>query len=151
MNMRYLLLMLLSVLLGSSMPANAEDVAKAVVKAGIVASFDELERQMIYKYFGEHREYYYEEEDEEDEDNSSPGKGNKHKKKGLPPGIVQKLERGGTMPPGIAKRYLPESLDKKLPPPPQGYERTIVGKDVLLVQITTGLIADIITDAILGD
>ena len=136
---------------GFAITAGAEDVAKAVVKAGITASFDELEKQMIYKYFGEHQVYAYEyEEEEEAEESSSSGKGNKHKNKGLPPGIAKKLERGGTMPPGIAKKFLPATLEKKLPPPPSGYERTIVGKDVLLVQINTGLIADIITDAILG-
>ena len=144
----------LFLLSGFAVTASAEDVAKAVVKAGISASFNELEKQMIYKYFGDHREYSYEfddDEDEEDDDSVSSGKGNKHKKKGLPPGIAKKLERGGTMPPGIAKKFLPDPLEKKLPPAPQGYERTIVGNDVLLVQINTGLIADIITNAILGD
>ena len=147
--MRYFLLMLLGFLLGTGTPANAEDVTKAVVKEGIKASFEELERQMIYKYFGEHREYYQEHED--DDDDGGSGKGNQHKKKGLPPGIAKKLERGGTMPPGIAKQFLPDGLEKQLPPPPRGFERTIVGNDVLLVEIDTGKIADIITDAVLGD
>lgn len=154
MIMRNFLMSLLCVFLGSGAPVFAADVAKDVVSAGVKASFDELERQMIYKYFGEHKEYVQVQEHEyehEYEHEGGSGKNNKHKKKGLPPGIAKKLERGGTMPPGIAKQVLPVSLEKKLPPPPQGYERTIVGNDVLLVQIDTGRIADIITDAVLGD
>jgi Ni/Co efflux regulator RcnB len=149
--MRYFLMVLLGTLLSGGMPARAEDVAKAVVKAGVQASFAELERQTIYKYFGEHRDYYQGQVDHEDEGSGGHGNGNKHKGKGLPPGISKKLERGGTMPPGIAKQYLPGGLQTRLPPPPRGYERTIVGNDVLLVEIDTGRIADIITDAILGD
>ena len=149
--MRYFLMILLGVLLNSGMPAYADDAAKAVVREGVKASFAELERQMIYKYFGEHREYYQEHEYEnEHEAEDSQGKGNKHKKKDLPPGIAKKLERGGTMPPGIAKQYLPHELDRDLPPAPHGYERRVVGSDVLLVEINTGRIADIITDAVLG-
>lgn len=146
--MRYFLLMLLGILLGTGAAAHAEDVTKAVVREGVKASFEELERQMIYKYFGEHREYYQEHEGGDD---GEAGKGNKHKKKELPPGIAKKLERGGTMPPGIAKQFLPDGLEKQLLPPPRGFERTIVGNDVLLVEIDTGKIADILTDAVLGD
>lgn len=148
--MRYFLMVLLGMLLIGGMSAGAEDVARAVVKAGVQASFEELERQMIYKYFGEHREYYHEHEHDYD-DEGGHGKGKEHKKKGLPPGIAMKLERGGTMPPGIAKQFLPGDLDRQLPPVPRGYERRVVGSDVLLVEIDTGRIADIITDAILGD
>jgi Ni/Co efflux regulator RcnB len=122
-------------------PVYADDVGGAVVRAGVHAAFEELERQMINKYFKEHvyEPVVYEEA------------GKPSKKKGLPPGIQKKLARGGSLPPGIAKQYLPEGLVNQLPPPPHGYERRIVGNDVLLVSIDTGVIADIITDAILGD
>ena len=146
--MRYLYLTLLSCLL-AAIPVHAEDAVKAVAKAGVSAAFNELEKQTIYKYFGEHQEAYHEHEVVEDEGDGRGGK-SKHKKKGLPPGIAKKLARGGTMPPGIAKQYLPNDLDRQLPPVPQGYERSIVGNDVLLVEINTGKIADIITDAVLG-
>ena len=68
--------------------------------------------------------------------------------KPLPPGIAKKVARGGTLPPGIAKRYFPRDLDERLPPPPVGMERIIVGSDVLLVQISTGAIFDIIRQAL---
>ena len=125
--------------------AQADDMATSVAREGISAAFEEFERQMIYKYFDEHdyhHDYDYDRDYKKDK---------KSKKKGLPPGIKQKLARGGTMPPGIAKQYLPDGLINQLPPAPHGYERTIVGSDVLLVEIDTGRIADIVTDAILGD
>ena len=68
--------------------------------------------------------------------------------KPLPPGIAKKVARGGTLPPGIAKRYFPRDLDERLPSPPIGMERVIVGSDVLLVQISTGAIFDIIRQAL---
>lgn len=147
--MRYLILSMFSLLLFTTTQSRAEDVATAVVRAGVNASFEEFERQMIYKYFGEHT--YQREDQDYDYDHDYDKKAKKDKKKGLPPGIQKKLERGGTLPPGIAKRYLPDDLEHHLPPPPYGYERTIVGNDVLLVEIDTGRIADIVTDAILGN
>ena len=68
--------------------------------------------------------------------------------KPLPPGIAKKVARGGTLPPGIAKRYLPQDLEARLPPPPLGLERVIVGTDVLLVEISTGAILDMISRAL---
>lgn len=147
--MRYLVLSAITLLLFTTTPSRAEDVATAVVREGVKASFEEFERQMIYKYFGENT--YQHEDHDYDYDHDYDKKAKKDRKKGLPPGIQKKLERGGTLPPGIAKNYLPDDLEHRLPPPPQGYERTIVGNDVLLVEIDTGRIADIVTDAILGD
>ncbi len=140
--MRYIMLLLLSIGIPFSMPVQAEDATTAIVREGVSAAFEEFERQMIYKYFDAHPAEVIVEE------GSHAKKG---KKKGLPPGIQKKLERGGTLPPGIAKKYLPEDLDRDLPPAPSGYERIIHGSDVLLVEIDTGKVADIITDAILGD
>jgi Nickel/cobalt transporter regulator len=67
--------------------------------------------------------------------------------KPLPPGIAKKLARGGSLPPGIAKRYLPGELQAQLPPRP-GYEWVVVGTDVVLIAVATGLIVDIIWDAL---
>jgi Ni/Co efflux regulator RcnB len=144
--MRNLVLSLIGLLL-FTVPVQADDVATSVAREGVKAAFEEFERQMIYKYFGEHV-YHHE---DRDYDHDYDKKAKKDKKKGLPPGIQKKLDRGGTLPPGIAKRYLPDDLEHRLPPPPHGYERTVVGSDVLLVEIDTGRIADIVTDAIIGD
>lgn len=61
----------------------------------------------------------------------------------LPPGIARKLERGKPLPPGIAKNFLPTGLVSILPPVPQGYGRFIVGDDLVLIELSSGLIADV--------
>ncbi|PWR22721.1 hypothetical protein [Zavarzinia aquatilis] len=66
----------------------------------------------------------------------------------LPPGIRKQLVTRGRLPPGIAKKVLPAGLSGQLSPLPAGYDRMIVGPDVLLVQIATGLIVDIIRDVV---
>ena len=75
--------------------------------------------------------------------------GGKHKNKGLPPGIAKNLARGKPLPPGIAKQHLPAGLVSALPAPPRGYERIIVDGRVLLVEIATQVIHDILMDAVL--
>ena len=86
--------------------------------------------------------------DDSDRNNGSKGgKGDKGKgNKGLPPGIAMKLERGGTLPPGIAKRDLPANLASKLPNRTDGAVRQIIGDDVVLIERGTNLILDIIRD-----
>jgi hypothetical protein len=53
----------------------------------------------------------------------------------LPPGIQKKLARGGTLPPGQAKklRSLPDSCTERLPRLPRGVSRIIFGDRVILI------------------
>ncbi len=69
--------------------------------------------------------------------------------KSLPPGIEKNLARGKSLPPGIAKQVLPAGLLKLLPPAPQGYERILVSGKVLLVEIATQVIHDVLEDVFL--
>ncbi len=69
--------------------------------------------------------------------------------KSLPPGIEKNLARGKSLPPGIAKQVLPEGLLKLLPPAPKGYERILVSGKVLLVEIATQVIHDVLEDVVL--
>jgi hypothetical protein len=62
----------------------------------------------------------------------------------LPPGIAKNLARGKPLPPGIAKRALPGGLQTRLPAYP-GHEVIIVDRDVILVDIATRVIVDILT------
>jgi len=64
-----------------------------------------------------------------------------------PPGIAKKVARGGSLPPGIAKRYFPNDLMTQLPPRP-GYQWIVVGTDVVLIAAATSLIVDILKDAL---
>jgi hypothetical protein len=77
-------------------------------------------------------------------------KGGKKGAKGLPPGIARNLRRGKPLPPGIAKQVLPTGLIALLPPPPHGFERVVLAGKILLVEITTQVIHDVLEDVILG-
>ena len=80
--------------------------------------------------------------------NSHRGKG-KHKQKGLPPGIAKNLARGKPLPPGIAKQSLPYDLIQALPPVMDGHERIIVAGKILLIEIATHVIIDVLSDVLL--
>ena len=82
------------------------------------------------------------------DNNSNKPKGGKGAKS-LPPGIEKNLQRGKALPPGIAKQALPTDLSGLLPPPASGYERIVVSGKILLIEIATQVIHDILTDAIL--
>lgn len=101
--------------------------AGSEVEIGVDASvsFDVGERRIIRDYFATTR----------------------YDAKPLPPGIAKNLARGKPLPPGIAKRYLPRDLATRLPVR-AGYERLIVGDDILLVSIATGIIVDILNDVL---
>jgi hypothetical protein len=85
------------------------------------------------------RDYY--------EKHGSEARGN-GRKKGLPPGIAKNLERGKPLPPGIAKQVLPPNLQSRLPRVPEGYERVIVDGKVLLIEVATRVVRDILTDVL---
>ena len=108
----------------------------AVADVGVSAVFSKGEVSIIAEWYSDH---------------GSPtthGKGGK-KSKGMPPGIAKNLARGKPLPPGIAKQVLPQGLVALLPPVPRGYERIIVDGKVLLVEVATRVIHDILVDVIL--
>lgn len=74
-------------------------------------------------------------------------KGQQHRG-GLPRGIAKNLARGKTLPPGIAKQYLPEPLLGRLPPPPQGFERIVIAGKILLIETATQVVHDVLTDVL---
>ena len=63
--------------------------------------------------------------------------------KPLPPGIQKNLARGKPLPPGIAKKVAPRDLVTRLPPRP-GYSYLVVGRDVVLIQVSTNLVIDVL-------
>jgi len=149
----------LTVLVGITPIAKAEDAAKAIIGAGVDASVSEAERQIINKYFGDRVVV-----SDREQTSSDGGKKDKNNKggKGMPPGLAKrggnlppglsKLQRNGSLPPGLAKKNLPSDLERKLPPAPAGYERQIVeDAAVVLINKATGKIADVVKDAVIGD
>ena len=65
----------------------------------------------------------------------------------LPPGIRRNLARGKPLPPGIAKKVAPAELVTLVHVSP-GYEIVEVGLDVLLVEIATNIVHDVLMDVI---
>jgi hypothetical protein len=136
--------------------AMADNIATSALEKAVDAGFSELERDLIGKYYQGHQTS----KSDNDEDRTTKTK-SKKSKKGLPPGLANKdelppglakqLQKNGTLPPGLAKRSLPGDLERRLPPPPKGYERQIIeDATVVLVDMATGKIADIIYDVITG-
>ena len=111
-------------------------ISQVSAEIGVSVVFSDDEIRIIGAWYSEHGS------------SSHPGNG-KHKNKGLPPGIAKNLQRGKPLPPGIAKQYLPDGLIKTLPVPPKGYERIIVDGKVLLVEIATQVIRDVLMDVVL--
>ena len=64
----------------------------------------------------------------------------------LPPGIRKNLARGKSLPPGIAKKLDP-SFARQLPNYP-GYEWQQVGTDAALVNITSGIVREVLNDVL---
>jgi len=64
----------------------------------------------------------------------------------LPPGIRKNLARGKPLPPGIAKKLDPD-FARQLPYY-QGYEWRQVGTDAALINITTGIVREIMRDVL---
>ena len=108
----------------------------AVADVGVSAVFSNGEVSIIAEWYRNH------------DSPTTSGKGGK-KPKGLPPGIAKNLARGKPLPPGIAKQVLPQGLVALLPSVPHGYERIIVDGKILLVEVATRVIHDILTDVIL--
>ncbi len=99
-------------------------------------SFSDSEIQIISSYYKR--------------DEAVSHRGKKNHKKGLPPGIAKNLKRGKSLPPGIAKQQLPAKLVTVLPPVPKGYERVIIDGRVVLIEIATQVIRDVLTDLVIG-
>jgi hypothetical protein len=110
--------------------------SQAGADIGVSAVFSKDEITIIAEWYQNH-------------DSGSVHGNGKKQPKALPPGIEKNLARGKPLPPGIAKQVLPQGLIALLPSPPRGFERVIVDGKVLLVEVATNVIHDILTDVIL--
>ena len=107
-------------------------------EVGVHVEFTDLEISAIRAYYRDHGATAH---------HGKAGKGKGHK--ALPPGIARNLQRGKPLPPGIAKQALPTRLAQLLPTAPRGYERVIVSGKVLLVEVATQVVHDILEDILL--
>lgn len=103
--------------------AAAAAAAAGAVLAGVLLS--DLDRTTITRYF---------------QQNPQPPAS-------LPPGIAKNVARGKPIPPGIAKRGVPNALTGQLAIP-RGYELQTVGADVVLIEAGTRIVADVLKDVL---
>jgi hypothetical protein len=68
----------------------------------------------------------------------------------LPPGIEKNLARGKPLPPGIAKQHLPSDLLVQLPVAPRGLEYVVVAGKLLLVEVATQMVREVLLEAVFG-
>jgi hypothetical protein len=108
-------------------PASAGDLLTKAVVGGLITA---AERAIIGDYLDQNRAAFAA---------AQP----------LPPGIARKVARGGALPPGIAKKTPPSGLLAQLPPRP-GQEWRVVGTDLLIVEVATGVIVDVPKGALRG-
>lgn len=101
-----------------------DDRGPALINVNIITGD---ERRIITDYIGDHRGLFGYEP--------------------LPPGIARNLARGKPLPPGIAKKRLPGPLYDRLPRR-EGYEWIQAGRDILLIAAATGVIVDILNNAV---
>ena len=69
------------------------------------------------------------------------------KRQHLPPGLQKHIERTGRLPPGLEKRRLPGDL-RALLPYHKGRDYRVVGNDIVLIEIATNLILDVMKGAL---
>jgi hypothetical protein len=68
------------------------------------------------------------------------------KRSSLPPGLQKQVQRRGQLPPGLRGERLPDELEVKLSPLPEGQVRVRVGVDIVLMNTRTHVILDVIKD-----
>ena len=132
------------------LPTQADTSTEGLKEFG-KAVFSEVERKLILAYYdGKYGSRERDDRYQDDRDDFNRGKKNimKHKRrghsKGLPRGIAKKLERGGPLPPGLAKKQLSTDLRNLLPPVRAGFERAEIDGEVVLIEIASQRIADVI-------
>lgn len=139
--MRYVLMLLLATALvtaepafagnknkGKGKPGGRSDVTTLLTKAVVGGLITAAEKAIIGDYLDRERTAFA---------GAKP----------LPPGIAKKVARGGALPPGIAKRGFPPGLLVELPARP-GQKWRVVGTDILIVDIASNVIVDVLKGAL---
>ncbi|HKV97311.1 MAG TPA: hypothetical protein VJR90_07495 [Gammaproteobacteria bacterium] len=142
---------------GYSYAPAAQYQAPSPAQAVAQAAFTAAEIAIMQQYFQNHPGHQTQgDNDQGDEEEHGNGHGHGHgwksREGGLPPGIAKNLARGKPLPPGIAAQLqpLPPELVQQLPRPPAGYQIFMLDGRILLVNMATQVISDVIANAILG-
>ena len=145
MRKRFVQLFVPLMLLTSTIGVRAGAIEESAIDLG-QAVFTALERKAIQNYYQQRRvndEHEREHKHPKKAASNKRSKGGEKPAKGLPPGIALKVERGGTLPPGIARKDLPLELESQLPPRIR-YRRMELDTQVVLIDIASDIIVDVI-------
>ena len=95
----------------------------------VSVEFSDNDRQLIRNYYNKKHK------------KMPPGLAKKNK---LPPGLQKQIVKNGKLPPGLEGRYVPHELDQRLSRLPRGYVRQKIDDDIVIIEVMTRLIVDII-------
>lgn len=127
-----LLLAVLLVLVGCEpLPPRHGEVVVRDQNARLVIVFSDRDRAIIQEWYEERRRHL------------PPGLAKKGK---VPPGHARQWARWDSLPPGIAYRPLPPELERRLSRLPDDHVRVVVGTDVMIMNVRTRVIFDILYD-----
>ena len=99
---------------------NDNQANASVQNVSVQVVFSSGERDILRGWYGEHK------------NNLPPGLAKRDR---LPPGLESQLRERGTLPPGLQKKIvpMPVDLERRLPPPPSGCSRVIIGGNIVLM------------------
>lgn len=68
----------------------------------------------------------------------------------LPPGLEKQLQRNGTLPPGLQKKMqpCPVEITRQLPPLPPDYQRSVIGASIVVFNVKTNIVVDVMADVV---
>jgi len=68
----------------------------------------------------------------------------------LPPGLEKQLQRNGSLPPGLDKKMepCPVEITRELPPLPPDYRRGVVGASIVVFNVRTNIVVDVMHDVV---
>lgn len=102
------------------------------IDARLEVRFSNYDRELIQRYYGYGKRK-----------GLPPGLAKKGK---LPPGLQKQIIRNGQLPRGLQAKYLPYELENRMERLPRNYVRLRIGTDIVLMNIPTKIILDVVKD-----
>lgn len=98
--------------------------------------FRQQDREYISAYYSKHGK------------GMPPGQAKKNGS--LPPGLEKQLQQNGTLPPGLQKKMqpCPVEITRQLPPLPPDYQRNVIGASIVVFNVKTNIVVDVMADVV---
>ncbi|OFX13221.1 MAG: hypothetical protein A2516_01100 [Alphaproteobacteria bacterium RIFOXYD12_FULL_60_8] len=130
-------------------------VAQSTADVIVDTVLTEVEKRVVRDYYAASSDKMAA-ESEDKTGKKSKVNGGKEKGGGLPPGLAKRdtlppgLAKRQTLPPGLAKSALPDALRNKLPTRTAKHEIATVDNSVVLIERGTGIVLDVLENVIKG-